>query len=183
MYDDLLVRHRDKRLAVIDVSLRRALLTQIELRALRQGKARFPLARADAHRLGRIERIGPGHQLAAAGNDVNAELHAGKRLRFHRLIALRVQRQSCHAQRVGAALRLYGHRRNVDQIADPLFLRLCRRAGDQQRRAQRRAHPLMRHDCYLLRKNEPPAAGRAVVRCMTDASCLPAPDFSCCHAP
>ena len=157
-HDDLAVRHRDERLAVKGIALRRALLAQIKLRALRKGEARLALARADAHRLRRVERIGPRGQFPAAGNDIDAELRAGKRLALHRIVVLRPKRKARHAQRIGAALRLHGHRRDVNQIADPLFLRLRCRAG-QQHGAKRRAYPLVCHIQLSSERTNRPAAG------------------------
>ena len=158
-HDDFPIRHRDERPAVVEIALRCALLTQIELRALRQGEPCLSLARADAHRLAGIERIGPGGQLAAAGDDVHTELRARDSLALHGVVALRIERQTRHAKRMGTALGLHRHRRNVDQVADPLFLRVRRSTAQQQRRAQRSDHSLMRHSRISSVKTNRPAPG------------------------
>ena len=104
--DDFAVRHRDQRLAVERVALRRALLSQVKLRALRQAEARFGFARADAHRLAGQQRICPRRELSLAGIDVHAEFRARQRLHgllfavFAALHALNAQADGAHAGRV-----------------------------------------------------------------------------------
>ena len=104
--DDFAARHRDQRLAVERVALRRALLPQVKLRALRQAEARFGFARADAHRLAGQQRICPRRELSLAGIDVHAEFRARQRLHgllfavFAALHALNAQADGAHAGRV-----------------------------------------------------------------------------------
>ena len=133
-------RHRDERLVIKEIALRRALLTQVEFRALRQREAGLPIARADAHGLAGIQRVCPRGQLARAGEDVHAKLRARQRVHNLRLVAASVKGEALHAQADGArgARRLHGG--NVNIVAKALFLRrgrlsLGQHSAQQQRRA------------------------------------------------
>ena len=140
-HHDLLARHRDERLIVEEIPLRRTLLAQIEFRTLRQRKARFPLTCADAHGLAGIQRVGPRRQLARAGEDVHAKLRARQRVNDLRFIAARLKGEALHAQADCARGAGHLHGRNVNVIADALFL--CRgRLSMNQHSAQKQHRAL-----------------------------------------
>ena len=136
MHDDLFLRHRNERFGIKAIALGRALLPQIELRSLRKGEPGFALTGANAHRLARIERIGPGGQFPLARIHINAKLGARQLRHEMRIISVRRTGKTLHAKRMHAALCLHGHRRYINQVSDMPFLRHAR-TGKQESRAQR----------------------------------------------